>query len=282
MAIVMDPKTGDILSMASKGDYNLNNPWDLTEEYGEDFLELDDDEKTRLLNKAWRNPAVSDLYEAGSTFKLITAAAGLEENVVTPNSQFVCHGYVNVYDYKIRCWIYPGNHGKETLVEGLENSCNPVFMEVGKRLGRDNFYKYIQEFGFDAKTGVNLPAESSGLVPNKSGIGPVELATMSFGHGFSATPLQVVRAVSAFGNNGMLMEPRIVKKLVDDNGETIKEFEPKEVRQVVSQRTNSEILSMMESVVENGSGKKVYIPGIRIGGKTGTSEKVVMENIPRI
>jgi len=275
MAVVMDPKTGDVLSMAAKEDYNLNNPWDLTEEYGEDFLELDDDEKTRLLNKAWRNPNVSDLYEAGSTFKLITSAAGLEENVVTPNSTFVCNGYVRVYDYKIRCWIYPGNHGKETLVEGLENSCNPVFMEIGKRLGRDNFYKYIQEFGFNGKTGVDLPAESSGLVPSKSGIGPVELATMSFGHGFSATPLQVVRAVAAFGNNGMLMEPRIVKRLVDDEGNTIEEFEPKEVRQVVSQKTNSEILSMMESVVENGSGKKAYIPGIRIGGKTGTSEKVI-------
>ncbi|MBN2899410.1 MAG: PASTA domain-containing protein [Clostridia bacterium] len=275
MAIVMDPQTGEILAMASKPDYNLNAPWDLTDLYGEDFDTLPDEEKTKLWNKIWRNPIVSDTYEPGSTAKLITTSAGLEDNVVTPNSQFECKGYVQVYDRKIRCWVYPGNHGKENLVEGLENSCNPVFIEIIQRLGAQAYFKYFESFGLTEKTGIKLPAESKSLYLTADKIRPVELATMSIGHGFSVTPLQMITAASAIGNKGKLMEPHIVKALVDDNGNVVESFEPNVVRQVISENTANEMLLMMESVVENGSGKKAYIPGIRIGGKTGTSEKIV-------
>lgn len=275
MAIVMDPKTGEILSMASKPDYNLNAPWDLTELYGEDFNSLPDIEKSKLWNKIWRNPIVSDTYEPGSTSKLITTSAGLEENVVTPHTAFECKGYVRLYDRRIKCWIHPGNHGKENLVEGLENSCNPVFIDIADRLGEDTYFKYFENFGLSSKTGIPLPAESKSLYLTADKIHPVELATMSIGHGFSVTPLQMITAVSAIGNKGTLMEPRIVKALVDDEGTVVESFEPKVVRQVISEKTANEMLVMMESVVENGSGKKAYIPGIRIGGKTGTSEKIV-------
>ncbi len=275
MAVVMDPKTGEVLAISSKPDYNLNAPWDLTELYGEDFDTLPDAEKSKLWNKAWRNPIISDTYEPGSTSKLITTAAGLEENVVTPHSEFECEGYVQVYDRKIKCWIHPGRHGDENLIEGLENSCNPVFIEIADRLGSDTFFKYFESFGLTSKTGISLPAESKSLYLEAKNIRPVELATMSIGHGFSATPIQMITAVSALGNKGRLMEPRIVKALLDSDGNVVESYEPKVVRQVVSEKTANEMLVMMESVVENGSGKKAYIPGIRIGGKTGTSEKIV-------
>ena len=275
MAVVMDPKTGEILAMSSKPDFNLNSPWDLSDLYGEDFNSLPDAEKSKLWNKVWRNPLVSDTYEPGSTSKLITTAAGLEENVVTPHSQFECKGYVRVYDRRIKCWIYPGNHGKETLVEGLENSCNPVFIEIAQRLGSETFFKYFESFGLSQKTGLPLPAESKSLFLGAKDIRPVELATMSIGHGFSVTPIQMVTASSAIGNRGKLMEPHIVKALVDNDGNVVESYEPKVIRQVISEKTANELLVMMESVVENGSGKKAYIPGIRIGGKTGTSEKIV-------
>ncbi len=275
MAIVMDPITGEILAMSSKPDFNLNAPWDLSELYGDDFENLPDEEKSKLWNKAWRNPNVSDTYEPGSTSKLITTSAGLEENVVSPHSEFECKGYVQVYDRRIKCWIHPGNHGKENLVEGLENSCNPVFIEIAQRLGSETYFKYFESFGLSRKTGIPLPAESKSLFLTADKINPVELATMSIGHGFSATPLQIITSVSAIGNKGRLMEPQIVKALVDADGNIVESFEPKVVRQVISEKTANEMLVMMESVVENGSGKKAYIPGIRIGGKTGTSEKIV-------
>jgi len=275
MAVVMDPKTGEVLAMSSKPDYNLNAPWDLTELYGEDFDTLPDAEKSKLWNKAWRNPIISDTYEPGSTSKLITTSAGLEENVVTPHSEFECKGYVQVYDRRIKCWIHPGRHGDENLIEGLEHSCNPVFIEIADRLGSETFFKYFESFGLTSKTGISLPAESKSLYLEAKNIRPVELATMSIGHGFSATPIQMITAVSALGNKGRLMEPRIVKALLDSDGNVVETYEPKVVRQVVSEKTANEMLVMMESVVENGSGKKAYIPGIRIGGKTGTSEKIV-------
>lgn len=278
MAIVMDPQTGEILAMSSKPDYNLNAPWDLSELYGEDFDSLPSEEKSKLWNKIWRNPIVSDTYEPGSTSKLITTAAGLEENVVSPHSEFECKGYVKVYDRRIKCWIYPGNHGKETLVEGLEHSCNPVFIAIAQRLGASNYFKYLESFGLTQKTGIPLPAESKSLYLQADDIGPVELATMGIGHGFSVTPLQMVTAVSAIGNKGKLMEPHIVKALVDTEGNVVESYEPNVIRQVISEKTANELLVMMESVVENGSGKKAYIPGIRIGGKTGTSEKIVAGN----
>ncbi len=275
IAIVMNPKTGEILAMSSKPDYNLNSPWDLEDLYGDNFKDLSNDEKNALWNKIWRNPVVSDLYEPGSISKLVTTAAGLEENVVHPQSKFECFGKVKIQDRTIKCWVHPASHGKENLVEGLENSCNPVFIEIAKRLGRENYFRYFSGFGLTDKTGIRLPAESRSLYFKEGDISSVNLATMSIGHGFSVTPLQMITAVSAIGNQGKLMRPHIVKSFIDSDGEIVEEVKPNMIRQIVSKETAEQMLMMMESVVENGSGKKVYIPGIRIGGKTGTTEKVV-------
>lgn len=276
MAIVMDPATGEILSMAAKPDYNPNTPRDLSIWLGDaESQALTDKQKSDQWNKMWRNPLVSDTYEPGSTFKLITTSAGLEEKVVTPNTQFNCIGYSMISGVKIYCWAKSNPHGMQTLTEGLENSCNPVFMEIGKRLDRTLFYKYIRNFGMTKKTGITLPAEASSIYLPEEKAGPVEIATMSFGHGISVTPLQMVTAVAAIANDGKLMAPKIVKSFVDENGAIIKKFEPVVVRQVISPETSKQLRLMMESVVANGSGKKAYIPGIRVGGKTGTSEKLI-------
>lgn len=276
MAIVMDPKTGEILSMVAKPDYNPNTPRDLSIWLGDQqAAALTDDQKVKEWNRIWRNPIVSDTYEPGSTFKLITASAGLEEKVVVPTTSFNCVGYTMVSGVKIGCWSRAIPHGVQTLTEGLENSCNPVFMEIAKRLERTKFYKYINDFGVTKKTNITLPAEASSIYLDERKAGPVEVATMSFGHGISVTPLQMITAVSAIGNGGMLMEPRIVKSFNDVNGAIVKEFQPKAVRRTISEATSKQMLLMMESVVVNGSGKKAYIPGIRVGGKTGTSEKLI-------
>ena len=275
IAIVMDPKTGDILAMATKPDFDPNNPRvPVSEEKKREFESLDTKEKQKLWNEMWRNPMISDTYEPGSTFKLITSAAGLEEGVVEPNSPFYCSGYATVAGQKIRCWRYYNPHGAQTFTVGVQNSCNPVFIEIGQRLGVEKYYKYIEAFGFTKITGVDLPGEGNSIVQNKERVGPVELATISFGHGISVTPLQLVNSIAAIGNDGKLMKPRIVKELVDDAGNVIHRYEPKMVRQAVSEKTARELRLIMESVVTDGSGKSAYIPGYRIGGKTGTADKI--------
>ncbi|RKD27666.1 stage V sporulation protein D (sporulation-specific penicillin-binding protein) [Caminicella sporogenes DSM 14501] len=276
MAIVMEPKTGDILAMAVKPDYDPNNPRvPLDKAEKERYKTLSINEKQKLWNKMWRNPIVSDTYEPGSTFKLITSAAGLEEGVVEPNSPFYSPGYAIVAGHKIKCWRYYRPHGHETFTEAVQNSCNPVFIEVAQRLGLDKFYKYLNAFGFTEKTGIDLPGESNAIVRNKKNIGPVELATMSFGHGISVTPIQLITAISAVANDGKLMQPRIVKELTDDAGNVIHRYEPRFVRQVLSEKTARELRMIMEKVVTDGSGKKAYVPGFRVGGKTGTAEKII-------
>ncbi|SHJ14249.1 stage V sporulation protein D (sporulation-specific penicillin-binding protein) [Geosporobacter subterraneus DSM 17957] len=275
IAIVMDPKTGDILAMATKPDFDPNNPRvPVSEEKKREFESLDTKEKQKLWNEMWRNPMISDTYEPGSTFKLITSAAGLEEGVVEPNSPFYCSGHATVAGQKIRCWRYYNPHGAQTFTVGVQNSCNPVFIEIGQRLGVEKYYKYIEAFGFTKITGVDLPGEGNSIVQNKERVGPVELATISFGHGISVTPLQLVNSIAAIGNDGKLMKPRIVKELVDDAGNVIHRYEPKMVRQAVSEKTARELRLIMESVVTDGSGKSAYIPGYRIGGKTGTADKI--------
>lgn len=275
IAIVMDPKTGDILAMAAKPDFDPNNPRvPVSEEKKREFESLDTKEKQKLWNEMWRNPMISDTYEPGSTFKLITSAAGLEEGVVEPNSPFYCSGYATVAGQKIRCWRYYNPHGAQTFTVGVQNSCNPVFIEIGQRLGVEKYYKYIEAFGFTKTTGVDLPGEGNSIIQNKERVGPVELATISFGHGISVTPLQLVNSIAAIGNDGKLMKPRIVKELVDDAGNVIHRYEPKMVRQAVSEKTARELRLIMESVVTDGSGKSAYIPGYRIGGKTGTADKI--------
>lgn len=276
MAIVMEPKTGDILAMSVKPDYDPNTPRiPLDELQREKYDSLDINEKQKLWNKMWRNPMVSDTYEPGSTFKLITSASGLEEGVVEPNSPFYSPGYAIIAGQKIKCWRHYRPHGHQTFTEGVQNSCNPVFIEVGQKLGAERFYKYLDAFGFKDKTGVDLPGEGNSILQSLSRVGPVELATISFGQGISITPIQLITAVSSIGNDGKLMQPKVVKELTDDSGNVIHRYEPKFVRQVTSEKTSKELRLIMESVVSDGSGYRSYIPGYRVGGKTGTADKVI-------
>ncbi|MBF8982247.1 stage V sporulation protein D [Lutibacter sp. B2] len=274
--IVMDPKTGDILSMVIKPDYDPNNPRVPIDENKRRIYEtLDNAGKQKIWNEMWRNAIVSDTYEPGSTFKLITSAAGLEEGVVTPESPFYDKGYIMVAGQKLKCWRYYRPHGAETFTQAVQNSCNPVFVEVGQRLGVSTYYKYLDAFGFSDTTGIDLPGEGKAILQKESRVGPVELGTISYGQGISVTPLQLITAISAIGNNGKLMKPRVVKELVDDSGNVMHRYEPKMVRQVLSEKTSQELRTIMESVVTEGSGKSAYIPGYRVGGKTGTADKIV-------
>ncbi|MDF2520322.1 MAG: stage sporulation protein [Clostridia bacterium] len=271
-AIVMDPKNGDVLAMAVKGDYDNNDPRKPPEGLTDTWSTLASEQQYNELMMVWRNPAISDAYEPGSTFKIITTAAGLEEKVVTPTDRFYCNGFVIISGQKLKCWR-SRPHGSESFVEGVQNSCNPVFMEVGARLGEDRFYKYIKAFGFGEKTNIKLLGEAAGILYTPSQMGPVELATVSFGQGIAVTPIQLITAVSAVVNDGYLMEPRIAKKLVDNEGNTVHEFEPKVVRQVISKETSELTREILESVVSEGTGKSAYISGYRVGGKTGTAQK---------
>ncbi|NLK71572.1 MAG: stage V sporulation protein D [Clostridiales bacterium] len=276
MAIVMDPETGDILAMANFPDYDPNNSREpILEKDLLYYRSLDNDTKQNYWNSMWRNPIISDTYEPGSTFKLITTAIALNENVTSPGSEYNCTGYITVGDARLRCWRYYSPHGHQTLTEAVQNSCNPVFIQLGLGVGKDKYYEYLNSFGFIDKTGIDLPGESTAIIQNKSAIGPVELATISYGQGISVTPIQLITAVSAIGNEGKLMRPRIVKELVDDDGNVIHRFEPEMIRQVISKETANEMTLIMEQVVAEGTGKNAQVAGYRIGGKTGTADKVI-------
>lgn len=270
-AIVMDPKNGDILAMTSKPDFDNNDPRKIPEDLAGKWDTMSQKEQYDALFKIWRNPAVSDAYEPGSTFKVITSSAGLEENLVKPDEHFYDPGYIMVAGKRIKCWRSNNPHGNQSFAEAVKNSCNPVFVEVGQRLGKEKLYKYIKAFGFGSPTGVNLPGESSGIVRNVSGIGPVELANISFGQGISVTPIQLITAFSAVANDGFLMEPRIAKKVIDNEGRTIHEFEPRTVRQVISKETAATMRQILEFAVAPSAGS--YIPGYKVAGKTGTAQK---------
>lgn len=275
-AIVMESRTGEILAMASKPDYDPNNPRDIQSHYPDmDFSQLTDEQLSTLWNQTWRNPNLIDTYEPGSTFKILTTAIAFEENVATPYTKFSTPGYIDLYGSRIKNWDYPRSHKDFTLIEGMEKSLNTMFIELSDEIGRDTFYSYIENFGLTRKTGIDLPGESSSILLPRNKIGPVELATISFGHGIAVTPLQMVSAINAIANDGKLMEPHIVKALKDSDGNVVETIEPKVVKNVISKKTSVDVRLIMESVVENGSGKLAYIPGIRIGGKTGTSEKIV-------
>lgn len=285
--IVMNPKTGEILAMSSKPDFDLNDPYNI-DSFLKYAINLDEDEVLSLYdsddeeeknqaiagirNRMWRNKAISDTYEPGSTFKIITAAIALEENVVDLNSGFYCSGSKQVADRKIRCHKREG-HGAETFVQGVENSCNPVFMELGLRIGGEKFMEYFKAFGFTEKTGVELIGES-GSIYYKNKMSETDVATSAFGQGFSITPIQLVTAVSAVVNGGNLMKPHIVKEIRNNTG-ILKSYQPEVVNKVISQETSDLMKQILEGVVSSptGSGKNAYIKGYRIGGKTGTSEK---------
>ena len=271
--IIMDPSDGSILAMATYPDYNLNDPYTPNEWYSEGWDSLSQQEQTNKLYSMWRNRAVLDTYEPGSTFKVLTASIGLEENVVetdTPND-FYCSGHETVADRRINCSNLSG-HGSQTLRNALENSCNPALIQLGQRIGVDKFYDYLEAFGLFDKTGVDLPSEGTSSFWAKENVGPVELATMSFGQRFTITPLQLITAISSVANDGVLVTPHVVKQIENPETGTITNVDTKEVRQVISEDTADKMKSMMQSVVEEGGGSYAQVKGYSIGGKTGTSE----------
>lgn len=282
--IVMDVKTGEILAMATMPNFDLNAPNEITDADTLKYLEsikqddnyTDDDYNKAVAaarNKMWRNKAVVDSYEPGSCFKIITMSMALEEGVVTPEDHFFCSGKKVVEDREIHCAERSG-HGAQTFRDGVKNSCNPVFIEVGQRVGIDVFKKYYKAFGFRDKTGFDLPGEASGVFYTDEMFNIVELATASFGQGPKITPLQLISAVSAVANGGTLMKPHLVKQFTDENGTIVKTVEPTVVRQVVSKETSKTVCELLENAVTNGSGQNAYIKGYRVAGKTGTSEKL--------
>ena len=271
--IVMNPKNGDILAMATYPNYDLNNPLSPNEQLAQTYDSLSTEEKNSAIYKMWSNKSISELYEPGSVFKLITSSIALEENITGTDilKDFYCSGSETVTGTPIKCWSSTP-HFSQTLRNALENSCNPAFIQLGSRIGTSTLYKYYKSFGFFDKTGIDLPGEASSLFLPEENVKPVETASMSFGQAFSITPLQMITAVSAIANDGTLMKPRIVKSITNVDTGAITTIEPKEVRQVISSETASKVKSMMQSVVEEGTGGKGSVTGYTIGAKTGTSE----------
>lgn len=292
--LVMRPDNGEILAMVDVPEYNLNDPFTLTdtwlaqasdaeketEEQGEEAEEkrtpagadaLTEKEKQDLLNRMWRNACINDTYEPGSAFKIITASAALEEGVVTENDTFSCPGFIVVDDRKIRC-AKVGGHGTETFVEGTMNSCNPVFISVGQRLGVDRYYDYFEQFGLKKKTGIDLPGEAGTIMHKKEDMGPVELATVSFGQSFQITPIQLAATVSSLINGGDRITPHFGVKTVNESGEVTNTFEWAVQEDILSESTSERLRAILFQVVENGGGKNGKVEGYSVGGKTATSE----------
>lgn len=279
--VIMNPKTGDILAMATYPNYNLNEPYTINnEELKSNWDNIETSEKTKYLQAMWRNKAISDTYEPGSVFKLITASSALEEKITDTDNEgeFCCTGGIDIAGAYIKCWRYYRPHGSESLRQALMNSCNPVFIGLGQKLGVEKYFNYLEKFGLLSKTGVKLPGEANSIFIAKNKAGPVELATISFGQRFEITPIQLITAVSSIANGGNLLTPRIVKSVINTTtGEEI-ELPVQIKREVVSKETCDKVLSMMESVVSEGTGKNAKVAGYRIGGKTGTSEDGVNTN----
>ena len=266
--ILMNPQNGEIFAMVNVPEYNLNEPFTLNVETASDLKES---EKQDLLNQMWRNACINDTYEPGSTFKIITTAAALEQGVVTVNDSFYCPGYKIVEDRRIRCHKTTG-HGAETFTQGIMNSCNPVFIELGLRLGAENFYHYFEQFGLLRKTGIDLPGEAATIMHKKENIGQVELATISFGQSFQITPIQLATTVSALVNGGRRVTPHFGMEVLSAEGKKVKTFRYNAKKHIVSEKTSQTMRELLESVVAEGSGKNAYVEGYRIGGKTATSQ----------
>jgi len=279
-SIIMEPSTGNVLAMASYPSFNLNDPFTPnTEEAIKKWDTMTKDERANFLYSMWRNENVSDLYEPGSTFKTLVSAIALEENITETDIQkdFYCKTYEEFNGRKIRCWSRTP-HKYETLTEALGNSCNPAFMQLGQRIGIDILYKYFEAFGLFSKTGISLPGEEKSIFFDKEKVGPTELATISFGQRFNITPIQLITAVSALANDGILVQPQIVSKIVNKDTGSVTSSQVNEIRQVVSKETAQSVIDMMEYVVTNGTGKKGAVKGYTIAGKTGTSEASVGSN----
>ena len=265
--IVMNPKNGEIYAMVNVPEFDLNKPYELNIEQAEGEKKMD------ALNKMWRNQSINDTYEPGSTFKIVTATAGLETGVVNVNSTFSCPGFRVVEDRRIRCHKVSG-HGSENFVQGTMNSCNPVFIYVGLRIGKENYYTYLKRLGLLEKTGIDLPGEAKTIIHKIENVGEVELATMSFGQSFQITPLQLLRAVSAVVNGGTLITPHFGIRTVDMDNNITNEFEYPHVENVISKETSETMKYILEKVVSEGGGKKGQVEGYAVSGKTATSEKL--------
>lgn len=266
--LLMNPQNGEVIAMVNVPEFNLNDPFTLNTGSGEG---LSDEKKQDALNQMWRNGCINDTYEPGSTFKVITAASCLEEGVVSLNDNFSCPGYKVVEDRKIRCHKV-GGHGAENFVEGIQNSCNPVFIEIGLRLGTENFYKYFQQFGLMGTTGVDLPGEAGTIMHKKENVGQVELATMSFGQSFQITPLQLATTVASIVNGGERITPHFGVSVLDSDGKEVEKFDYSRKKRIVSKDTSETMKKLLESVVSEGSGKNAFVEGYHIGGKTATSQ----------
>lgn len=263
--LIMNPKNGELYAMTNMPEFDLNEPFTLLPEYAGIA------EKQDALNQMWRNGCINDTYEPGSTFKIITASAGLEEGVVTLNDTFSCPGYRIVEDRRIRCHKV-GGHGAETFLQAAQNSCNPVFIDVGLRLGVDRYFSYFHQFGLSEKTGIDLPGEAATIMHKKENVGQVELATISFGQSFQITPVQLIATVSSLINGGTRVTPHFGLQARDASGALTQIFSCPDGERIVSEQTSATLRNVLEQVVDGGSGKNAYIEGYRIGGKTATSE----------
>lgn len=280
--IAMDPRNGDILAMATYPAYNLNTPYEpYTDELKSVWDSMEQKDKTIALQGMWRNKSISDTYEPGSVFKTVTASAALEEGIVTDidaPGQFCCTGGIEVAGTRIKCWRYYRPHGPESLRLALMNSCNPVFIGLGQKIGVTKYYEYLRSFGLFSKTGIKLPGEANSIFVKEEKAGPVELATISFGQRFEITPLQMITAVSTIANNGVYIKPRIVKSIQNSKSGEISEMPVETGERVISEENAEKVLSMMNSVVSEGTGKNARVVGYNVGGKTGTSEDGVNTN----
>ena len=279
--VVMNPQNGDILAMANYPNYNLNEPYEpYTEELKATWDSLEQAEKTTYLQAVWRNKAIADTYEPGSVFKVITSSAALEEGITDTDNEgeFSCTGGIEVAGVRIKCWRYYRPHGSESLRQALMNSCNPVFIGLGQKLGVEKYYEYLEKFKLLQTTGIDLPGEAGSIFLAKEKAGPVELATISFGQRFEITPIQLVTAVSSIANGGTSIKPRVVKQIIDSETKEVTDIPVEKGDTVISKETSEKVLSMMESVVSEGTGKNAKVAGYRIGGKTGTSEDGVNTN----
>ncbi|WP_312700104.1 penicillin-binding transpeptidase domain-containing protein [Sedimentibacter sp.] len=274
--IVMDPNNGDVLAMTSKPDYDPNDPKiPMDEGIKAQWETLSEEDLKKSWYDMWRNPAVNDIYEPGSTFKLLTTAIALEENAANLNSTYFCDGYVRqITSNNIKCWRYYRPHGQQTLSEAIQNSCNDALAEIGLDIGKDAFYKYLKSFGLEEQSGIALNGEALGLLKEPINMKDVDVVTQAFGQGVAVSPIQLITAVSAISNGGNLMKPRIVKQLIDDDGNAVESFDPEIRRKVISDETSKMMLSIMKDSAEAGT-KQAYRPGYRIGGKSGTAQKVI-------
>ena len=279
--IIMNPKNGDILAMAGYPNYNLNSPYEpTTDDMKKVWDTLSQADKVKNMQAMWRNKAISDTYEPGSTFKLITASAALEEGLTTTDKkgEFCCTGGITIAGVRMSCWRYYRPHGPESLRDALMNSCNPVFIGLGQKIGVHKYYEYLNKFGFLKTTGIDLPGEAGSIFLKEEKVGPVELGTIAFGQRFEVTQIQMVAAVGTIANKGNYVRPRVVKQIIDSTTGEKKDIEVVKQENVISKKTAEDVLSMMETVVAQGTGKNAKVKGYSIGGKTGTSEDGVNTN----